>query len=415
MRIAVIGAGVAGLVAARELDRDHDVTLYEAAPRGGGHAHTVDVDVEGTTVGVDVGFMVFNERNYPILSSLFDELGVESRLSDMSFGVVDPTSDLEWSGGSLLGLLAQPWALRRPRFVSMLAEVVRFNRLTRSATLDPSVTLREFTAANGFSGEFFDWYLVPMGASIWSADPATFLDFPAAACLAFLDNHGLLRLADRPQWRTVIGGSRRYVDAVLASFAGTVHLDAAVCSVVRQRAGVDVVTAASTATFDHVVLACHSDDALALIDAPTETEQVVLSAIRYRSNEAVVHTDPSLVARRRRARASWNWRRTEGSGAPTLTYDLSRLQGHTAATPIYLTLNATDLVDPATVRFTTTFRHPVFDRVALEAQRRWAEINGADRLSFAGAYWGYGFHEDGARSAMAVVDALEASRGAPGP
>ena len=409
MRIAVVGSGVSGLTSAYLLAPTHDVTLFESADRLGGHARTVSVRDQGRDLPVDTGFMVYNERNYPILSTLFRELDVPTRESDMSFSLVDDTRDVYWCGSSLNALFAQRRNLVRGDFWRMLRDVARFNRAARELATDggnEDLTLRQFLARGRWSESFASWYLVPMGSAIWSIDPQEFLDFPAIACARFFDNHGLLELTDRPQWRTVVGGSKRYVDAVAKPLAGRVHLNAAVTKVVRRRRGVEVATQTGAIdTFDHVIIATHADEALRSLADPREVERDVLGALPYRSNLATVHRDESLLPRSSRARASWNWRRGAGEVGPTLTYDLARLQGHDVGEPLLLTLNR-PAVRPARVIETTTFRHPVFTAAGLRAQRRHGDVNGHGDISFVGAYWGMGFHEDGARSALRVARAL---------
>jgi uncharacterized protein len=409
VRIAVVGSGVAGLACARWLNVDHDVVLFESAPDFGGHAHTITVEVDGQQHAVDTGFMVYNERNYPLLTQLLDELGVRTRPSDMSFAMSDSADDVEWCGSGLLSVFAQSRNVLRPTFWRMLIDVVRFNRaahtLIRSDAPNDE-TLEDFIGRGSYGRSFLEWYLVPMGAAIWSADPTTFLRFPAAAFARFFDNHGLLQLSRRTQWRTIIGGSISYVTRIIEALGDDARRGTAVRRVVRHSDGVHVVTDEGSEVFDHVVLACHSDDALALLDAPTSAEVDVLTAIRYRDNEAVVHTDERALPRRPRARASWNWRRRVGSTDPTLTYDLTRLQGLDTRRPLLLTLNDSSSIDPSRILARLHFRHPVFDVAALEAQQRHDEISGIDRVSFAGAYWGYGFHEDGVRSARRVCDSL---------
>jgi predicted NAD/FAD-binding protein len=410
VRIAIIGTGVSGLTCAHLLAPRHDVTVFETDKRPGGHANTVTVDVAGTTHPVDTGFIVFNERNYPVFSRLLIELAIPSRPSDMSFSVADGPSGIEWRGSSPASIFAQPSNLARPAFLRMLADVARFNRSARElldAPEDLDLTLEDFLARGRWSEGFRDWYLIPMGSAIWSSDPRVFATFPATAFARFFDNHGLLGLGDRPEWRTIVGGSQRYVRAILDPLGDRVRLGAGVSKVVRRGTSVEIATGLGDIEhFDHVILATHSDEALTMLADPTDLEREILSAIRYRPNEAVLHTDATLLPRRPRARASWNWHQKGSTDAPTLTYDLSRLQGLDTPTPICLTLNEPDAVNPATVIRRMTYRHPVFDPAAMKAQRRHHEISGHDGLSFAGAYWGYGFHEDGARSAVTVCQNL---------
>jgi predicted NAD/FAD-binding protein len=393
------------------LDPHHEVTLFEADERAGGHAHTVTIQVDGETHAVDTGFIVYNERNYPILTRLFAELGVATRPSDMSFAMADDAEDIEWCGSSLNAVFAQGRNLVRPAFLRMLADIVRFNRSARRLLREPEnvgYTLEEFLARGHYSREFIEWYLVPMGAAIWSADPADFVQFPATAFIRFFDNHGLLGIRDRPQWRTVVGGSVQYVNAITKSLGARLRLATPVTSLARVTDGVALRTADSTEVFDHVIVATHSDQALALLESPTVDEHEILSAIKYRPNEATLHTDERLMPRRERARASWNWRRRGDVHAPTLTYDLTRLEGLTSSRRVYLTLNQSEAVDPNQILASMTYWHPVFDSSAMGAQRRHAEISGRAAISYVGAYWGYGFHEDGARSALDVCRSMGA-------
>ncbi len=412
VRIAIIGSGVSGLVCAHLLCHDHEVTLFEADARAGGHAHTVITSVDGVTHAIDTGFIVYNERNYPILTNLFTELGVQTRPSDMSFAMADDDDDVEWCGTSLRTVFSQGRNLVRPRFLRMLGDIARFNRAARRLLKEPEnlgFTLEEFLAMGRYSSSFIQWYLLPMGAAIWSADPSDFLQFPAAAFIRFFDNHGLLGVRDRPQWRTVVGGSKTYVEAITSSLGSGLRLATPVTRVARVAAGVALSTREGVEVFDHVIVATHSDQALAMMQSPTELERDILSSISYRANEATLHTDPRLMPRRPRARASWNWRRRPDVCAPTLTYDLTRLEGLDTARPVYLTLNQSDAVDPDQVLASMTYWHPVFDSAAMHAQRRHFEISGRDRISYVGAYWGFGFHEDGARSALEVCRRLGAA------
>ena len=409
MRIAIVGSGVSGLVCAHLLNPHHEVTLFESDIRAGGHAHTVTAEIHGVSHAMDTGFIVFNERNYPILTRLFAELGVATRPSDMSFAMASDAEDVEWCGSSLRSIFAQSRNIMRPVFLRMLMDIFRFNRSAQKLLGEPEnleYTLEKFLAAGGYSREFREWYLVPMGAAIWSADPTDFVKFPAAAFLRFFDNHGLLGIRDRPQWRTVVGGSVNYVNAITKNLGERVRLVSPVTSVARVSQGVVVRTASTADVFDHVIVATHSDQALALLESPTPAESEILSAIKYRANHATLHTDEQLMARRPRARASWNWRRREGVSAPTLTYDLTRLEGLNAQKRVYLTLNQPEAVGREHVLSSMTYWHPVFDSSAMRAQRRHGEISGHDGISFVGAYWGFGFHEDGARSAVDVCRAL---------
>ena len=408
MRIAIVGSGVAGLVSAHLLARDHDVVLFEADDRLGGHAHTHLVPNGDGVAAIDTGFMVFNHRCYPLLTSLFDELGVPSRESDMSFSVADDLADVEWRSSNLATIFAQRRNLVRPAFWRMLTEIVRFNKAAL-AHLDSSgddVSLETFLDRGGYSSFFQDFYLIPMGAAIWSANPQTFAAFPARSLFRFLNNHGLLSIANRPQWRTIVGGSVQYANAIATRLGSSVRLSTPVTGIRRARDGVVVSWAGGEESFDHVVLATHAPDALALLSDPHPDEVAVLGALRYQDNVATLHTDDALMPRRKNARASWNYRRLPGATVPTLTYDVSRLQGHGGDVRFYVTLNQADAVAPDKVLATMHYAHPVFDGPAMAAQRRHSEISGVDRVSYAGAYWGYGFHEDGARSAFVVAKAL---------
>jgi predicted NAD/FAD-binding protein len=359
---------------------------------------------------VDTAFIVYNERNYPIFSRMLQELNVSTRPSDMSFSVSDATSNIEWSGSSVSTIFAQSHNLARPVFLRMLADIVRFNREARrllEGAEDSHVTLGEFLERGHWSQGFLDWYLIPMAAAIWSADPTQITQFPVGTFLRFFDNHGLLGGSTRPEWRTVVGGSRQYVQAITSQLGRQLRLGTSASKVVRRRDGIEVATEkGDVEMYDHVILATHSDQALRLLSDPTHAEQEILSAIKYRPNIATLHNDERLLPRRKRARASWNWLHDPTIHAPTLTYDLSRLQGLATTTPLCLTLNQPEAVDPERVLDTTTYWHPVFDKAAMNAQRRHGEISGRDGVSFAGAYWGYGFHEDGARSAVEVCKKL---------
>jgi uncharacterized protein len=410
MRVAIIGSGISGLTCAHLLSPYHDVTVYESEARPGGHAHTRNLLFEGRELQVDTGFIVYNERNYPIFSRLLRELNVPTQLSDMSFSVSDVASKVEWSGTSASTIFAQRQNLARPAFLRMLSDVVAFNREARrllEGTIDPGLTLGDFLDQGRWSRGFLDWYLIPMGAAIWSTEPSELNHFPLARFLRFFDNHGLIGGQTRPQWRTVVGGSQQYVNAIAAPLGRRLRLATSVSKLVRRRDGMEIATEnGDVDTYDHVIVATHSDQALRLLADPTDMEREILAAIRYRPNVATLHNDERMLPRRRNARASWNWRHDPSASAPTLTYDLSRLQNLETTTPLCLTLNQSSAIDPKHVIDTTTYWHPMFDVAATNAQHRRNEISGRDGISFVGAYWGYGFHEDGAKSALDVCSQL---------
>ena len=410
MRIAIVGTGVSGLVCAHLLSRRHEVTVFEADGRPGGHAHTVRIDLADETHEVDTGFLVYNERNYPGLVQLFEQLGVATKPSDMSFSVSDDLSGVEWRGTSLTTLFAQRRNALRPAFLRMLSDVVRFNRVARALLADdhPSdQSLAELLAAGRWSPRFIEWYLIPMGSSIWSADPQSLLDMPAVTFARFFDNHGLLDYGDQPSWRTVAGGSPRYVDAILAPLGAAVRLSSPVAKVTRADDGVELHTDMGPERFDHVVLATHSDQALRILSDPSVPEREVLGAIRYQPNRATLHTDEQLLPKCRRAWASWNYHRlADQPRLATLTYRLASLQGIESAHEILVTLNRDDAIRDDRVVASFDYAHPVLDVGAIAAQQRHEELNGYRGTWFCGAYWGYGFHEDGVQSALTVCRRL---------
>jgi uncharacterized protein len=407
VKIAIVGTGVSGLVCAHLLHPEHDVTVFESADRPGGHTNTVRVELADGPQDVDTGFIVFNDRNYPSFTRLLARLGVAGQDSDMSFSVSDQQTGIEWRGTSFNTVFAQRRNLVRPAFLNMLVDVTRFNRAARRLLLDPpgdDYTLEHLLSEGHWSASFVDWYLVPLGSAIWSADPTTFARYPAATFARFFDNHGLLSIGDQPQWRTVMGGAARYVEAILKPLGRRVRLSSPVEKVVRRAEHIELRTPFGTPEdFDHVIFACHADQTMELLSDPTPAEREVLGAIRYQPNLAVLHTDERLLPRQRRARASWNYHvPAAASSVPTVTYDLTRLQHLDSSTPVLLTLNRPDAVDPARVLRTFDYAHPVFDSAAVRAQRRHREISGHGRTSFCGAYWGHGFHEDGVRQALKV-------------
>jgi predicted NAD/FAD-binding protein len=400
-------------VAAHLLHDRHEVTVFEADTRVGGHAHTVPVQLDGRTVWVDTGFLVYNERNYPGFVRLLDRLGVATQPTDMSFSVSDERTGLEWRGTDASSVFAQRRRIADPRFLRMLVDVIRFNRAARrllDADVDLSFTLEDLLAEGRYSRFFREWYLVPMGSAIWSADPTTFLAYPAAVFARFFENHGLLRVGDQPQWRTITGGSRRYVTAIVEPLPDRIRLATPVHKIVRRSDGVEISTPTGPPEhFDRVVIATHSDQALRLLSDPTRAERDILGSIRYQPNVATLHTDSSLLPRARRARAAWNYHLV-GEGAPperrqraTLTYHLNTLQGLDVTGDVCVTLNRPDRPRADCVIDHIEYAHPVFDAAAVRAQRRLDEISGVDGTYYCGAYWNYGFHEDGVQSALEVA------------
>jgi uncharacterized protein len=410
MRIAIVGTGVSGLVCAHLLSRLHDVTLFEADDRPGGHANTVTVDLADGSYDVDTGFLVYNERNYPGLVKLFADLAVATKPSDMSFGVSDEVTGLEWKGSSFDTVFAQRRNLVRPTFLRMLADIVRFNRMARSlleAPHDAIISLGDLLDRGRWSSQFLNWYLVPMGSSIWSAEPSTLLDMPALAFARFFANHGLLEYGNQPDWRTVDGGSRNYVEAIVRPLGSAVRLDDPVTKITRGDDEVEIHTAHGPEHFDQLVVATHSDQALDLLSDPSPLERDVLGAIRYQPNRATLHTDVSLLPTNPKAWASWNFHRLpDQPRGTTLTYRLRSLQGVASADELLVTLNRDDVIDPATVLGSFDYAHPVYDAAAVDAQQRQGELNGVQRTWFCGAYWGSGFHEDGVQSARVVCRQL---------
>lgn len=411
MRIAVVGAGISGLAVARLLMQQHDVTLYEQEPRLGGHSTTETVTVPEGTVPVDMGFIVFNRRNYPQLSALFDWLEVPVAESNMSFGVSVENGRVEYSTRTWPALFAQPTNLLRPAFLGMLRDIVRFNR--RAPALrhaDPDLTLADCLATLDFGEWFQHYYLLAMAGAIWDTAPSHMLQFPAQTIMQFFHNHGLLALRGRPQWYTVRGGSQEYVQRLAEPLAAQTRTDHQVVKVTRQTDGVDIVTKRGThERYEAVVLACHSDQALRLIDQPTPAETSVLSAIRYWPNRVVLHSDTSFMPRRRMAWASWVYlTETTAGGEPriSLSYWMNNLQPLTTTTPLLVTLNPAREPQADLVHSERLFKHPALDRAAIAAQDQLPSIRGHDRLWFCGAWQRYGFHEDGLASAIAVAEAL---------
>jgi len=407
MRIAVVGAGVAGLHAAWRLSREHDVTLYEANDYAGGHTATVDVEWEGRTYGVDTGFIVFNDWTYPNFIAMLRELGVAWQPSNMSFSLRCERTGLEYNGTSVNSLFAQRRNALRPSFLRMIADILRFNARSRAAagSLDPTLTLGEYLERGNYSRQFVEHYIVPMGRAIWSAEASAMLEFPARFFIDFFDRHGFLSVDDRPVWQAVNGGSREYVRALLRVAKLELRLATPVESVLRLPNEVRVRSArGDVARYDHVFLACHAPQALAMLEAPTAAEREVLAAFPYAANEVLLHTDASVLPRRALARAAWNYHLLADSQEPVaLTYDMNVLQSLDAPVRFLVSLNHRKAIDERRILRTFTYDHPVYSPRAVTAQARHRELNGAQRTYFCGAYWRCGFHEDGVVSAQAAL------------
>lgn len=406
MKVAIVGTGIAGNVAAYHLNRDHQITVYEANDYPGGHTHTHDIQINGQHYAVDTGFIVFNHRTYPNFIQLLNELGVAEQLSTMSFGVKCERTGLEYMGSTLNSLFAQRRNLLRPRFWKMLSEILRFNRQATALLRDDGddITLGDYLRQGNYSAMFIDYYLVPMAAAVWSADLQLMYQFPARYLIRFFHNHGLLSVADRPQWYVIKGGSKTYVEALTRGFSDKIRLKSPVTSVERREDGVWVTSRHGEERYDALFMACHSDQALALLQAPTEMEQQVLGAIHYQPNEILLHTDSSVLPRRRRAWAAWNYHLLQGDqGRVPVTYNMNILQGLDCKEQLCVTLNNSDAVDPSKILKRIHYHHPIYTRESVAAQARQSEIN-RDGIYYCGAYWRYGFHEDGVVSALAALE-----------
>ncbi|MFH1999638.1 MAG: FAD-dependent oxidoreductase [Planctomycetota bacterium] len=407
MRIAIIGTGISGMVTGHLLNGEHDLTLYEAGSYVGGHTHTVDVERQGKRYAVDTGFIVFNPENYPNFVKLMRSLGVPSKKSSMSFSVHCEKTGFEYRPSSLDTLFAQRGNLFKPWFWKMVKEIFRFRNESESllaGEADETTTLGEFLNERAYSEKFKDYFIIPMGAAIWSAGPERFERFPARYFAEFFANHGFLKTKDQPRWQVIEGGSRAYVDPLTRPFRDRIRINSRVRKVRRLSESVEVETEGEPAErFDEVIIAAHSDQALAMVENPTPQEREVLGAIAYQENETVLHTDASLLPANRKVWASWNYRIPRNrQDRVAVTYNMNELQGLDAKETFCVTLNQTGSIDPEKVIKRMTYTHPVFTPEARAAQKRHAEISGADRIHYCGAYWGYGFHEDGVKSALAV-------------
>ena len=413
MRIAVVGSGIAGLGAAWLLSRKHDVVLFEGEQRLGGHTHTHAVAMAGREFAVDTGFIVYNEENYPLLTRLLDELRVASQPTTMSFSVQDARNGLEYNAGTLRGLFCQPRNLVSAPFLKMVRDIRRFyreaHRLLESEGAGP--TLGNYLRDHDYSSMFIEDHLVPMASALWSSPSARIMDFPAKYLVRFMRNHRMLQVGGRPQWRTVTGGSSRYIEVMRRHWKVQSRPGTAVLRVVREDDRVRVATADGEESFDQVVLACHSDQALALLGDPSASEGDILGAMPYQDNDTVLHTDARLLPRNRKAWAAWNayiprYLPANDRDACTVSYCMNILQSLDAPEPLIVTLNRSADIDPGKIIARMNYRHPVHTQASVDAQNRRAAINGQRRTWFVGAYWRYGFHEDGLRSAVSVAKAL---------
>ncbi len=411
MKIAVIGSGISGLACAHYLHREHDVHVLESADRIGGHTATVDVAMGGRRFAIDTGFIVYNDWTYPNFIALMDEMKVSSRPTEMSFSLSDRESGLEYAGSNLNTLFAQRKNLVSPSFIGMLRDIMRFNRESiedlDEGRIDPGMTLGQYLQTRGYGRAFRDYYLVPMGAAIWSTDTPVMMDFPLQFFVRFFRNHGLLSVRNRPQWRVIEGGSREYLRPLTAGFARKIRTSTRIRAVRRLLQGVDIAFENGTSErFDKVVFACHSDQALALLDDASQAESEILGAIPYSASEVVLHTDTRLLPANRRAWSSWNYLRRPGTDRPTLTYNMNILQGLDAPQTVCVTLHDTDAINPHQGLGHFNYSHPVVTLEGMSAQERWQEINGGNTW-FCGAYWRNGFHEDGVHSALRVAQGIE--------
>ncbi|UKJ23326.1 NAD(P)/FAD-dependent oxidoreductase [Enterobacter mori] len=418
MKIAIIGSGIAGLTCAWRLAGHHQVTLFEAGATPGGHTATVDVSTSQGTWAIDTGFIVYNDRTYPRFMGLLSELGISGQKTQMSFSVRNPATGLEYNGHTLTSLFAQRRNLVNPSFWRLLGEIVRFNRLAKQALdgeVDPNATLETFLEKHRFTPFFARHYILPMGAAIWSSSLQEMRRFPLPLFLRFFEHHGLLDITHRPQWYVVPGGSREYIRAMLDKLGNrlNVHLNSPVQRVSRHEHGVTLQLENGSYTFDQVIFACHSGQALAMLDEPTPEERDVLGNIGWQRNEVVLHSDRRWLPARERAWASWNYRLSERDQASAcVTYNMNILQGLPEGSPLFcVTLNPETPVDERFVLKRFIYEHPLFNPKSWRAQARREEINGHHRSWFCGAYWYNGFHEDGVRSALDVVNALAAGEG----
>ena len=408
MKIAIIGSGVSGNTLAWHLSKQHEVTVFEADGHIGGHTHTHEIDAFGKRYNIDTGFIVYNDWTYPNFIEMLNTLGVETQSSDMSFSVHDEASGLEYNGTSLNSLFAQRRNLFRPSFIGMIRDILRFNQ-EAPALLDEhqaDMPFGEYLKLNGYGEKFIAHYVIPMGSAIWSASPDQMFEFPAKFFIRFFHNHGMLSVSNRPEWRVIKGGSKAYVEKLTQAFKDNIRLNTPIESVQRKNEGVIVKPKNQAAElFDWVFFACHSDQALAILEDASNDEIEILGGIPYQNNQIVLHTDMSLMPKKKLAWAAWNYHITKQPlNLAAVTYNMNILQSLESPEPFLVTLNHTSQIDPNKIIKTLNYTHPVFTPKGIAAQLRHAEISGVNRTGYAGAYWRNGFHEDGVASALAALE-----------
>jgi len=412
MKIAIIGTGISGIGAAHLLSHSHEVTIYEKNDYIGGHSRTVDIKTNDGDISVDTGFIVFNKRNYPNLVNLFEQLRVPITKSDMSFGVSINDGWLEYGTSSLKASFAQRSNIFRPQYLKMLQDILKFHKQALlNETTSPDITLGEWIQKLNLGDWFRDYFLLPMGGAIWSMPVEQMLNYPASTFIRFFDNHGLLGINDAPQWYTVKGGSKNYVSRLTENFSNQIKLNCGVKEVIRSETGVDIIdTKNETTTYDQVVFACHSDQALKLLSQPSHLEKKILGSIHYQENLMVLHSDVSFMPRRKSAWSSWVYlskEKQDRSHNMCLSYWMNNLQPLGTNIPIIVTLNPQEMPKSVLTYDQTILEHPVFDTAAIKAQERLEEIQGKDRIWYCGAWQKFGFHEDGLASAVKMVSAIE--------
>ncbi len=409
-KIAIIGAGISGMTAAYLLNRKHDICLFEINDRLGGHTATVDFELDGSSYAIDTGFIVYNDWTYPNFIKLLEQLGVDTQPTSMGFSVSCQKTGLEYAGNNLNTLFAQRKNVFSPSFLKMLKDILRFNRNARrdleNMSIGSDMTLGEYLKKNGYSDEFSEFYLVPMGAAIWSASLASMKAFPIHFFVQFFHNHGLLNIFNRPQWRVISGGSKSYIAPLTASYSEKIQLNAKIVSVKRKENCVELQFASGESQmFDQVVFATHSDKALALLADPSEKERTILRGIPYSDNSVILHHDENLLPKNRLTWSSWNYLLgNDADTLPVVTYDMNILQAIQADRTFCVSLNAEDLIEPSKIIGKYRYAHPQFSLEGIQSQARWLEINGVNKTWFCGAYWANGFHEDGVSSALRVAE-----------